>query len=153
MNASETVQPSRYMTFTLSERTYGIDVTQVQEVRHMLPMTRVPLSPSYVHGLINLRGQVATALGLTELLKLQTSTSTSPMLVVCKCNELLLALIVDQVHHVQEVSQSNFEEPPEALPAHFKSYVTGVYKTPSTLLCVLDINKIADTLQSVAPIN
>ena len=57
----------QFSTFFIGDRMYGIDVKTVQEITKSMPMTRVPLSPGYVHGLINLRGQLATAIGLRDL--------------------------------------------------------------------------------------
>jgi purine-binding chemotaxis protein CheW len=62
-----------YSTFRISGRLYGIDVTRVQEVTKSLPCTRVPLTPKHVKGLINLRGQIATAIELRELFDLKAS--------------------------------------------------------------------------------
>ena len=135
-------------TFYVSGSLYGLPVGSVQEVTKSLPMTKVPLSPSFVSGLINLRGQIATAIGLRDLFKLsQQDTSFEPMNVVCKGEGLLLSFLVDEIGDVLEVDQALFEPTPDTLPESVSKFMTGVYKIPGTLLSVLDIKKIVEELQ------
>ena len=149
VNQAVLMQGTRqFSTFTVSGSLYGLDVAAVQEVTKALLMTRVPLAPSFVTGLINLRGQIATAIGLRDLFKLGHQNAPSePMNVVCKGEGLLLSLLVDQIGDVLEVDQSLFEPTPDTLPESLSKFMVGVYKTPGALLSILDINKIIEALQ------
>lgn len=138
----------QFSTFYIAGSLYGLDVASVQEVTKSLTMTHVPLAPSFVYGLINLRGQIATAIGLRDLFQLNKSESPEEaMNVVCKGEGLLLSLLVDQIGDVLEVEQSLFESTPDTLSESISRFMTGVYKTPGELLSILDINKIVEALQ------
>lgn len=149
MSTEESTEKTRqFSTFYVSGSLYGLDVSTVQEVTKSLPMTKVPLSPQFVDGLINLRGQIATAIGLRNLFNLgHEDKAEEYMNVVCKGDGLLLSLLVDQIGDVLEVDASQFESTPDTLPESVSRFMTGVYKIPGALLSVLDINKIVEELQ------
>jgi purine-binding chemotaxis protein CheW len=136
----------QYSTFYVAGRLYGIDVTSVQEVVRPMPMTVVPLAKHYVRGLINLRGQVATAIGLRELFELSEECSTELMNVVCKTDGNLVSLQVDEIGDVIEVSRESYEPTPQTLAPNVKRFMSGVYKVGDNLLSVLDINSISHFL-------
>lgn len=138
----------QFSTFYIAGSLYGIDVASVQEVTRPISMTKVPLAPSFVDGLINLRGQIATAIGLRDLFKLAKSENpTELMNVVCRGDGLLLSLLVDQIGDVLEVDYELFELTPDTLPESVSRFMVGVYKMPGSLLSILDINKIIEELQ------
>jgi purine-binding chemotaxis protein CheW len=134
----------RFSTFHIGNNLYGIDVMKVQEVTRSLPRTRVPLAPGYVHGLINLRGQIATAVGLRELFELSDAPPEAPMNVVCRSGELLLAFLVDRVGDVMEVEDAAFEEAPDTVPGNIRRFMEGVYKIPGSLLSVIEVERISE---------
>lgn len=137
----------QFSTFFVSDRLYGIDVMSVQEITKMMNATKVPLAPTFVHGLINLRGQIATAVGLRELFDLKDCNRTSdPMNVVCKGEGMLLSLLVDQIGDVIEVDDSNFEATPETIAPGVGRFMQGVYKIPGSLLSIIEVKKIVDVL-------
>lgn len=133
-----------YATFRVGKRLYGIDVTRVQEITKALPCTRVPLAPKYVKGLINLRGQLATAIELKELFDLKVDPVAESMSVYCDIKGALLSLIVDDVGDVVEVDDSLFEETPDTVPRKIRSLMSGVYKIPGDLLSILEVDKITE---------
>jgi purine-binding chemotaxis protein CheW len=137
----------QYSTFYVADRLYGIDVMMVQEITKVMSITKVPLAPSYVHGLINLRGQIATAVGLRELFILKDDKKNEePMNVVCKGDGMLLSLLVDRIGDVIEVDDKDFEPTPETLTNSVKRFMHGVYKIPGSLLSIIEIKKIIEVL-------
>lgn len=132
----------QYSTFYVAGRMYGINVTKVQEIVKPMPMTAIPLAEDFVQGLINLRGQVATAIGLRELFGLTDDSQNESMNVVCRCDGNLIALLVDEIGDVIEVSQSSYEVPPRTIPESIRKYMTGVYKLKDSLLSVIDIDRL-----------
>lgn len=148
MSAITSNATKQFSTFYIADRLYGLDVTAVQEVTRTLPVTKVPLAPSFVHGLINLRGQIATAINLKELFELNNKTITDePMNVVCKGEGLLLSLLVDQIGDVVEVDESFFEATPDTIEPSVGQFMVGVYKITGSLLSILDVTKIVEVLQ------
>ena len=136
----------QFSTFTVAGRLYGIDVTKVQEVVKPLAMTRVPLAPNYIKGLINLRGQVATAIGLWELFDLPGKPGPELMNVVCKAHGTLLSLQVDEIGDVLEVNQDAFESPPATIQEGVRRFLGGIYKINGRLLSVIDLEPLAKFL-------
>jgi purine-binding chemotaxis protein CheW len=133
---------TRLVTFTLGRRWYGIDVSVVQEVLRGLPRTRIPLAPRALAGLINLRGQVLTAVDLRAQLGLPPrEDGTEPMLVVTHVDGEPVALLVDSIGAVVDVEPEQFEPPPDTLVGPTRELILGAYKLTDHLLLSLDVDK------------
>jgi purine-binding chemotaxis protein CheW len=131
----------QYATFWLGEALYGIEVERVREVLRQQDITRVPLAPSTVAGLINLRGQVVTTIDLRERLDLRhDDEDEQPMLVVVLVAGESIALLVDRIGGVVDVDDEQFEPPPDTLIGPARDLVRGAYKLESQLLLGLDVN-------------
>ena len=145
---SGTQTTTQYSTFLIAGRLYGIDVMSVQEVTMPLPLTNVPLSPPFVKGLINLRGQISTAMDLRELLGLPSDNPNGKMAVVCRHEDCMVSLLIDQIGDVVEVGPSTFERTPETIDSESRRYFKGVHKLPDSMLTVIDVNSIFSSLNS-----
>lgn len=133
---------TQFATFTLDGLHFGVEVLKVQEVLRHQPMTRVPLAPPVVEGLINLRGQIVTALDLRRRLTLSPRAGGElPMNVVVRTADGVVSLLVDEIGDVVEVGDDEFEPAPERLTRALTSLVTGVYKLKNHLLLVLDVER------------
>ncbi len=141
----------QFSTFFISDRMYGIDVMRVQEITRALPMAKIPLAPHYVHGLINLRGQISTAIGLRELFEIKEKAVDEQMNVVCKLNEVLVSFLVDRIGDVVELESKDFELAPETIPEGIRRFVEGVYKIPGNLLSVIDVDKVSEFFVKSTP--
>lgn len=146
----------QFATFRLDDRYFGVPVSEVQEVLRYHEMTPVPLVPKVVRGLINLRGQIVTAVDLRQCLGMperiaapdaggevgsdatEAAQAQLPMNVVLQSEAGGVSLLVDSIGDVIEVDEDAFEEPPETLQGPDRELVRGVYKLDSTLLHVLD---------------
>lgn len=137
----------QFSTFSIANRTYGIDVMQVQEVTKDLRMTPVPLAPPFVKGLINLRGQIATAIDLRKLFNVSGDEPEESMNVVCMIEGVLLSFLVDKIGDVLELEDESFEASPSTVPSDVSRFMEGVYKVPGSILSVLDVNKILSVIQ------
>jgi purine-binding chemotaxis protein CheW len=130
------------VTFTLERRSYGVDVAAVQEVLRGLPRTRIPLAPRTLAGLINLRGQVLTAIDLREQLGLPArAEDDEPMLVVIRIAGEPVALLVDSIGSVVDVEPDQFEPPPDTLTGPSRDLILGAYKLADQLLLALDVDR------------
>jgi purine-binding chemotaxis protein CheW len=135
-NVSDTQQ---YCTFFVADRFFGVDVTRVQEVIRYQEMTRVPLASPVISGLINLRGQIVTALDMRARLGLpQRPADRLPMNVVVRTDDGAVSLLVDEIGDVVEVAESNRESAPETLAPNARELISGVCKLKDRLLLVLD---------------
>jgi len=138
----------QFCTFFIDRLLFGVEVEKVQEVIRHQGMTRVPLASELVGGLINLRGQIVTAVNLRRRLGLADSSQTQPpMNVVVRTGDGAVSLLVDEINDVVDVEQKTFELPPDTLVAG-RELIQGVYKLKEKLLLVLDTDKAANvTLQ------
>ncbi len=139
----DTVQ---FSTFFVSGRLYGIDVSSVQEVTKSLPITEVPLAPNYIHGLINLRGQIATAVSLRDLFELKDPAPNEFMNVVCRLDGVLISLLVDEIGDVIELSQNSFEPTPDTISPKVAKFMDGIYKIPGHLLSIIEVKRVLGVL-------
>lgn len=136
----------QYCTFHLDGLFFGIEVFQIQEVLLGQQMTRVPLAASTVSGLINLRGQIVTALDLRRRLGLAPlPVGREPMNVVVRDEDSLVSLLVDEIGDVVNVDETTFEAPPENVKGVARELTTGVYKLDGRLLLILDLAKALQT--------
>jgi purine-binding chemotaxis protein CheW len=133
---------SQFCTFYLDKLLFGVELKGVQEVIRSLEMTRVPLAPDVVSGLINLRGQIVTAVDLRRRLELEPAPpGTHPMNVVVRSEDGSVSLLVDEIGDVVEVEEDTFETPPETLRGSIRTMILGVHKLNDRLMHVLDIDK------------
>jgi purine-binding chemotaxis protein CheW len=132
----------QYCTFYLRDLYFGLDVLQVQEIIRAQPMTRVPLAPPVVRGLINLRGQIVTALDLRRRLDLpDRSPDEQPVNVVVQTDDGAVSLLVDEIGDVLSAPERDFERPPETLRGPARELIRGAYKLDGRLLLILDTER------------
>lgn len=130
-------------TFTLDGALYGVDVLRVQEALVGQVRTRVPLAPADIAGLVNLRGQVVMTIDLRVRLGLPPlAEGAEPMMVVVQVDGEPISLLVDSIGDVVDVSDSQFEAPPDTLDAALREVIRGAYKLDDALLLALDIGLV-----------
>jgi purine-binding chemotaxis protein CheW len=135
----------QFATFTIDTLLFGVEVDRVQEVIRYQEMTAVPLAGRGAAGLINLRGEVVTAVDLRIRLGLPArAAGVLPMNVVVRVDDEPVSLLVDAIGDVAHVSPEQFEEPPETMTGPGATLVTGAYKLEGRLLLVLDVARAAD---------
>ncbi len=135
-------QSQQLCTFAVENYTFGVEVHKVQEVLRFQEMTRVPLAPWVVRGLINLRGQIVTAIDLRRRLGLPDAPAgASPMSVILRTEQGAVSLLVDRIGDVREVQRDLFEPPPVTLRDLARDMIRGVYKLSDKLLILLDADQ------------
>jgi len=133
---------TQYCTFYLDGHYFGLDVRRVQEVIRYQQMTQVPLAHPAVRGLINLRGQIVTAIDLRRRLDFaERPAEQQPLNVVVQTDDGAVSLLVDEIGDVLEVSEDSFERPPETLRGTARELILGAYKLPEGLLLILDTER------------
>ncbi|HUO13536.1 MAG TPA: chemotaxis protein CheW [Verrucomicrobiae bacterium] len=137
-------------TFLIGNQTFGVPVSQVQEVIRFQPITPVPLAPGVVDGMINLRGQIVIAIDLRRRLGLNRRASGDPMNVIVRTAAGAVSLLVDKIGDVVEVDEDSFEPPPPTAPPETRELLLGIYKLQARLLHLLDTEKVCQ-VQIAAP--
>ncbi|MFT5377549.1 MAG: purine-binding chemotaxis protein CheW [Candidatus Latescibacterota bacterium] len=144
-------EPYQICTFYIGNYYFGIDVQVVQEVIVRRKLTPVPLAPSVVCGILNLRGQIVTSIDLRHRLELSTEEKgVDPIHVVIHAGEDLVNVLVDSIGEVLEVDENDFERTPDTLRGTARELIMGAYKLPDRLLLILDPDKIVE-LEEIEP--
>ena len=139
----------QFCTFYLAGLFFGIEVEKVQEVIRHQAMTRVPLAPELIGGLINLRGQIVTAIDLRQRLGLpQRDAEALPMNVVARSQDGAVSLLVDEIGDVVEPSEDTFEPPAATLQGEGRELIRGVYKLKGRLLHVFNLDRAMRVLDA-----
>jgi purine-binding chemotaxis protein CheW len=145
MSAPGAGDRSQYATFEVGGHYLGIKVLEVQEVLRQQQLTRVPLAPEVIAGLINLRGQIVPALEMRHVLRLpERPEGLETLSVVVRTEDGAVSLQVDEIGDVLELDGASFEPPPQNLEAHMRTLLLGVHKLKDRLLLVLDIHRAVD---------
>lgn len=131
--------------FTLGEHLFGIDIQFIQEVFRFQECTPIPLTPSLVTGLLNLRGKIVMAVDLRQRLGLAARpVDKLPTNIVVRMEEGILSFLVDELFDIMTLGNEQFEEVPDTLSESERRFVTGCYKLEKRLLIMLDAPQIAD---------
>lgn len=140
---NDTAGEMQLVVFDLAAEFYGVDIATVREIIRMQAITRVPGAPSFVEGIINLRGQVIPVVDLRKRLGLNVSEQTDDSRIVwVTINKHDVGVIVDAVTEVLRIPVSAIE-PPSAMVAGVDSdYLRGIAKLESRLIILLDLNKV-----------
>lgn len=132
----------QFCTFYLDNRLFGVDVLKIQEVLRYQPTTEVPLAPAVIRGLLNLRGSIVSTLDLCGRFGMAPlGEDVLPTNVVSQTSTGLISLLVDRIGDVVEVEQADFEPAPETIDAVARELIDGVYKLPSGLLLILNVER------------
>lgn len=141
-------QIMQFATFYLDGEFFGIDVMLVQEILRQQMMTPVPLAPEYISGLINLRGQIVTAMDLgKKLTNRPGKCKTDGPNIVVATTENTLSLVVDEIADVLDIEAYTIEPVPPTLDNIHPKFLSGVYKLKDDLLILLDIKNIVEDVE------
>ncbi|MFG0266702.1 MAG: chemotaxis protein CheW [Rhodopirellula sp. JB055] len=134
------IEDDQICTFYLDDQVFGIEVKSVQEVIRYQKMTEVPLADNSVCGLINLRGQIVTAIDLRMRLGLPNRDSDKlPMNIIVRGDSgTTTSFLVDSIGEVEMIDPHNFERTPGTLNAIASEIIRGAYKTDDELILILD---------------
>lgn len=137
------IMTNKYVVFKLENEEYGIDILKVKEIKEMLRITRVPKAPSFVQGVVNLRGEVIPVIHLRKKFNLPEKNDTeNTRIVIVSVDEITIGLVIDTSSEVVEIDKENIEEPPMAVTNIDHSYISGIGKVDDRLIILLEVAKI-----------
>lgn len=143
---------NQFLTFTLGEEEYGIDILKVQEIKGYSAITRIPRSPSYIKGVMNLRGTIVPVVDLRSKFGLEsTAYDQFTVIIVVVVQGRATGLIVDTVSDVLNLPASDIQPTPQFSGSIDTSFIMGMGQAGDKLLILLDVNKVvgADEYQSL----
>lgn len=130
-------------TFYIGDALCGMDILKVQEINKLMRMTKVPQAPDYVLGILNLRGQIVTIIDLRKKLGLgETDINLDPRNIIVNAAGGHVGLLVMKIGDVVEADMDKLEPPPANMRGIQGEFFTGVYKTQTSLIGILDIEKV-----------
>ncbi len=131
------------VTFKIAEEEFGVDILKVQEIIRMMPITKVPNAPSFVEGVINLRGKVIPVIDMRKRFGMKAAIHDSQTRIkVMDLSGQIVGFVVDAVCEVLRITESTVEPPPAVVAGIGSEYMRGVGKLEDRLLILLDLDKL-----------
>jgi len=131
----------QFVVFKLAEENYGLPIDQVREINRLTEITRLPQTPQFVEGIINLRGGIIPIIDLRKRLMLPASNTDNTRIIVVDVEDHSVGIIVDYVTEVLHLSSDNIDAPPPSLVID-AAYLEGIGKIDNRLVMLLKIDKI-----------
>ena len=130
--------------FQLGGEEFGVEIMQVQEIIRMPEITRIPQSPGYVEGVINLRGKIIVVINLDTRFGLNSKElDDDSRIIIVEVGDNVVGMVVDSVSEVLRLSMSNVEPAPEIISTKIRAdYLKGVGKLDDRLLILLDLERV-----------
>jgi purine-binding chemotaxis protein CheW len=142
-SGNETEGTMQLVSFRLADEEYGIEIKKVREIILVGEITRMPQTPAYVKGLINLRSTVIPIIDLKLRFGLpETEPTDATRIMVANVGGKTIGVIVDAVSEVLRISQEQIAPPPPTVAGLGREYLVGLAKLKDRLLILLDIEKI-----------
>lgn len=136
--------------FAINEEEFGIDIEHVNSIERMLEMFKIPNTPDYIEGLVNLRGKVHTVFNLRKRFKLPCPEFTeSTKIIMVNTSASTIGIIVDEVKKIEKVEDSEYEAPPKALSSLENKFLSGIVKAENRVIMLLDVEKIISAEEAV----
>ena len=145
MNTSSQSNETIYqlVSFVVENEEFGVDILKVQEIIRTVEITRVPKSPEFVEGVINLRGRIVPVIDLRKRFGIsKKERDNETRIIVVELTDKVVGFLVDKVKEVIRVEKIIIEPPPDLTTSVNANYITGVAKLQDRLLILLDLDKV-----------
>lgn len=143
-----TNQPAiqKFLTFYLAGEEYGIEILKVQEIIGLLPITRVPQTPPFIRGVINLRGKVISVVDLRLKFGMEEIDATSETcVIVVQTVGMEMGIVVDKVSEVLAIASTEIDDTPSFGTAVSTDYILGIGKSQGKVKLLLNIDRVLST--------
>ena len=138
-------------TFYVGDALYGMDILRVQEINRLMDFTKVPQSPEYVMGIMNLRGQIVTVIDLSKKLGLsKTELKDESRNIIVNDQGEYIGLLVDRISDVVRSHKGKIEPPPSNMGGVQGKFLQGVYKMDKNLIGILNVEELLKTADEIS---
>lgn len=138
--------------FAIGEEEFGIDIEHVNSIEKMLELFKIPNTPDYIEGLVNLRGKVHTVFNLRKRFRMPCPDFTeNTKIIMANTSASVIGIIVDEVKKIIKVDESEFEATPKALSNLRDKFLSGIVKAEDRVIMLLDVEKIVSA-EDFAPV-
>jgi purine-binding chemotaxis protein CheW len=143
----EQVNAAQYLSFTLDNEEYGVDILRVQEIRSWEPVSRIPNVPHYEKGVVNLRGSIVPVIDLREKLGIKfTEYTPLTVVVVLQTNDnnktRTMGVVVDSVSDVINLDKSKIQDAPDFGAKVNNEFINGLVSVNERMVILLDVDKL-----------
>ena len=139
----QTEEMLQLVSFTIGQEEFGLGIQSIQEINRMVDITRVPNSPEFVSGVINLRGKVIPIIDLRKRFGFSPKESDrNTRIIVVELGDTVVGFVVDSVSEVLRIPKNITEPPPPIVAGIGSEYITAVAKLDNRLLILLDLERI-----------
>ena len=139
----EDTQQGRFLTFTLEDEVYGIEIRYVTEIIGIQSITEVPELPDFIRGIINLRGKIIPVMDVrVRFRKQQIPYNDRTCIIVIDISDVSIGLIVDTVAEVMNIAEENVVPPPDSRTGFSNRYVKGIGKVEGEVKLILDCERL-----------
>lgn len=140
---------SQYLSFELADELYGVDILRVQEIKGWTQVTRIPNTPEYMRGVLNLRGTVVPIIDMRRRFNLENSEYTATTVVIVlsvksDTGERVIGFVVDAVSDVLNVTPENMKQTPDFGSAVNTDFISGLASVDENMVMLLDVDKLFD---------
>ncbi|MCP4590017.1 MAG: purine-binding chemotaxis protein CheW [bacterium] len=140
----------KYLTFLLDGEEHGLEILKVREIIGIMDITRVPQTPDFVEGVVNLRGKVIPVVDLRSKFGLERAEYNEETCIIVVDVGMLMGIIVDTVQEVHDIPASDIEPPPQLGAAVDTAFILGMGKVKDAVKILLDIDKVLTSAELVA---
>jgi len=142
-HTNKTDRGGKFLTFFLSSEEYGIEILKVQEIIGVMPITPIPRTPSFIKGVINLRGRIIPIIDLRLKLSMaEVKHTDETCFIVVKAHDMHMGIVVDKVSEVLNIESENVEDAPSMGQEIDTEYILGIGKAAGKVKLLLDIDKV-----------
>lgn len=135
----------QFVTFTLNDEEYAVDILSVQEINRITEITKVPNSPDYVEGVINLRGKVIPVINLRSKFGFEArATDDNSRIIIMEIQGIINGVIVDSVSEVLRIPASAIEAAPSVASDTISQFIKGLAKLDNRLIILVEINNLVE---------
>ena len=128
-----------FLTFTLGQEEYGVDILKVQEIRGYDAVTRLPDAPEYIKGVINLRGTIVPVIDMRVKFRLEAKVDALTVMIVLNVADRVVGMVVDSVSDVVQLTAEQIRAMPEVGTGIDRRFLTGIGALDERMLILLDI--------------
>ena len=142
-------QELQLVVFRLAREEYGLPITKVQEINRLVPITKLPQTPAFMEGIINLRGRIIPVIDLRKRFQLEISSyNDDSRIIIVEVDGQTVGIIVDSVTEVVRLAAISVEPPPPTFILDAR-YIQGVGKLDDRLLILLEIDRILTSQETI----
>ena len=147
MDENVAAESRQYVTFSLGEELFGVEVTRTREILSLTPVTKVPQTPDYLLGVINLRGQVVPVIDMRLKLQLEAKEESEDTCIIVvevlvDDESIIVGALADAVREVLDIRPDQIEPPPRLGARLNTEFIKGMGKVDDEFLILLDIDRV-----------